>query len=110
MTKNIGLFWLKDDFRITKNLALIEATNKHDQVVAFYLLKEKQFENQEAQKWWVSESLKEFEKKLDSFNIKLEIIKTETFKFFFEKLLTKKTIQYIGTEPMNPTTLNSMNT
>jgi len=56
MTKNIGLFWLKDDFRITKNFALIEATNKHDQVVAFYLFKEKQFENQEAQKWWVRES------------------------------------------------------
>ena len=57
LTKKIGLFWLKDDFRITKNFALIEATNKHDQVVAFYLLKEKQFENQEAQKWWVKESL-----------------------------------------------------
>ena len=101
MIKNIGLFWLKDDFRITKNLALIEATNKHDQVVAFYLYKEKQFENQEAQKWWVHESLKEFEKKLDLFNIKLEIVKTETFKSFFTKLFTKKIIQFIGTGPMS---------
>ena len=90
MTKKIGLFWLKDDFRITKNFALIEATNKHDQVVAFYLLKEKQFENQEAQKWWVKESLKEFEKKLDLYNIKLEIVKTDTFKSFFVKLFKKK--------------------
>ena len=81
---------MKDDFRITKNFALIEATNKHDQVVAFYLLKEKQFENQEAQKWWVRESLKEFEKKLDLYNIKLEIVKTDTFKSFFVKLFKKK--------------------
>ena len=41
MSKNIGLFWLKDDFRIKRNLALIEATKNHDQVVAFYLYKKK---------------------------------------------------------------------
>ena len=39
MEKNIGLFWIKDDFRFHKNLALIEATKKHDHVVAFYLYK-----------------------------------------------------------------------
>ena len=39
MSKKIGLFWLKDDFRLKKNLALSEATNKHEQVVAFYLYK-----------------------------------------------------------------------
>ena len=41
MVKNIGLFWVKDDFRLKKNLALIEASNKHDQLVAFYLFKKK---------------------------------------------------------------------
>ena len=41
MYKNIGLFWLKDDFRLKNNLALIEATHRHDQVVAFYLYKKK---------------------------------------------------------------------
>ena len=64
MNLNIGLFWLKDDFRLTKNLALIEATKKHSQVVAFYLFKKKKFEKQEAQKWWVSKSLCDFRKKL----------------------------------------------
>ena len=39
MHKNIGLFWLKDDFRLKKNYALIEATKNHDFVVAFYLFK-----------------------------------------------------------------------
>ena len=41
MRKKIGLFWLKDDFRIIKNLGLIEATKSHDQVVVFYLYKKK---------------------------------------------------------------------
>ena len=41
MKKKTGLFWLKDDFRITKNLGLIQATKKHDQVVVFYLYKKK---------------------------------------------------------------------
>ena len=39
MVKNIGLFWLRDDFRLKKNLALAEATKIHSQVVAFYLYK-----------------------------------------------------------------------
>ena len=41
MAKNIGLVWLKDDFRTKKNQALIEATKNHDQVVAFFLFKKK---------------------------------------------------------------------
>ena len=39
MSKKIGLFWLRDDFRITKNYGLAEATKNHDQVVVFYLYK-----------------------------------------------------------------------
>ena len=45
MIKNIGLVWVKDDFRVKKNNALSEATKKHDQVVAFYLYKNKKFKN-----------------------------------------------------------------
>jgi len=90
MKKKIGLFWLRDDFRITKNLGLYEATKNHDEVVAFYLYKESIYQNQEAQKWWLSKSLLNFKKELGDFNISLEIIKTESFKIFFDKLLTKK--------------------
>ena len=63
MGKNIGLFWLKDDFRIKKNLALFEATKNHDQVVAFYLYKKQKFDHQEAQKqvtrsrWYTDRSI-----------------------------------------------------
>ncbi len=89
MSKKIGLFWLKDDFRIRKNLALIEATKKHNQVVVFYLFKKKKFEYQQAQSWWVGKSLEEFKNKLNKYNINLEIIKTETYKSFFELLFRK---------------------
>tara|TARA_B100000989_G_C19518662_1_gene462982 strand:+ start:98 stop:1495 length:1398 start_codon:yes stop_codon:yes gene_type:complete len=89
MEKNIGLFWLKDDFRLKKNYALIEATKKHDFVVAFYLFKKQKFVDQEAQRWWVSQSLQEFKNKLLKYNIKLEIIKVDTYQSFFKQLLKK---------------------
>ena len=59
MNKKIGLFWLRDDFRFTKNNGLIEATINHDQVVVFYLYKSI-YKVQEAQKWWLSKSLQIF--------------------------------------------------
>ena len=90
MNKKIGLFWLRDDFRITKNNGLIEATRNHDQVVVFYLYKKDTYKNQEAQKWWLSKSLLNFRIKLNSLNINLEIIETNSFKFFFDKLVKKK--------------------
>ena len=87
MEKNIGLFWLKDDFRLKKNYALIEATKNHDFVVAFYLFKKQKFADQEAQRWWVSQSLQEFKNKLLKYNINLEIIKVDTYQSFFKQLL-----------------------
>ena len=90
MKKKIGLFWLRDDFRVTKNDGLIEATRNHDQVVVFYLYKQETFKDQEAQKWWLSKSLLNFRKKLNDLNITLEIIETNSFKIFFDRLLKKK--------------------
>ena len=89
MNKKIGLFWLRDDFRISKNNGLIEATTNHDQVVVFYLYKKLTYKFQEAQKWWLSKSLIHFRKNLEKFNINIEIIETESFKIFFEKLFKK---------------------
>ena len=45
MNKKLGLFWLRDDFRTSKNYGLIEATRNHEQVVVFYLYKELIFVN-----------------------------------------------------------------
>ena len=89
MDKKTGLFWLRDDFRISKNNGLIEASRNHDQVVVFYLYKKLSYKNQEAQKWWLSKSLINFQKDLNKLNISLEIIDTASFKDFFEKLLKK---------------------
>ena len=82
MDKKIGLFWLRDDFRFAKNNGLIEATINHDYVVVFYLYKEETYKDQEAQKWWLSKSLLNFRKRLNSLNITLEIIETNSFKLF----------------------------
>ncbi len=90
MKKNIGLFWLKDDFRLKKNLALIEATKNHEKVVVFYLYKKIKYDNQEAQKWWLGKSLEDFKRKLNYYNINIEIIKTDSYKSFFDKLFKKK--------------------
>ncbi len=90
MSKNIGLFWLKDDFRFKKNSALIEATKNHDYVVAFYLHKIKKPENQHAQSWWIGKSLEEFKKKLDIHKINLEVLEIESYKNFFDSLQEKK--------------------
>ena len=90
MNKKTGLFWLRDDFRLTKNNGLIEATANHDQVVVFYLYKQVTFKDQEAQKWWLSRSLQNFRKKLNNLNISLEIVETNSFKIFFDKLINKR--------------------
>ena len=90
MDKKIGLFWLRDDFRLTKNDGLAEATGNHDQVIVFYLYKEELYKHQEAQKWWLSKSLLNFKKQLNNFNINLEVIKTNSFQIFFDKLIKKK--------------------
>ena len=102
MDKKIGLFWLRDDFRVSRNSALIEATRNHNQVVVFFLYKKLTYKYQEAQKWWLSKSLTNFKQKLSSLNISLQTIEIESFKFFFDELLKKKIFQFIGIEFMNP--------
>ncbi len=90
MNKSVGLFWLKDDFRLKKNQALAYASKNHYKVLAFYLYKNKKFESQEAQQWWIAKSLEEFKKKLDFYNINLEIIKINSYKSFFDELFNRK--------------------
>ena len=102
MNKNIGLFWLRDDFRITKNYGLYEATKSHTEVVVFYLYKESSYQNQEAQKWWLSKSLLNFKKKLNELNISLEIIKADSYKFFFDKLFINKNISLYWNKVYEP--------
>jgi len=102
MNKKIGLFWLRDDFRVAKNNGLIEATRNHEHVVVFYLYKKLKYDNQEAQKWWLNKSLINFQKILNNFNINLEIIKTDSFKIFFDKLFKKNDISLYWNKVYEP--------
>ena len=74
MKKRIGLFWLRDDFRIKRNLGLYEATKNHEEVVVFYLYKESMYQNQEAQKWWLSLSLLNFKRNFFDRQIFYEVL------------------------------------
>tara|TARA_B100001248_G_scaffold183037_1_gene139387 strand:- start:3884 stop:5281 length:1398 start_codon:yes stop_codon:yes gene_type:complete len=102
MPDKIGLFWLKDDFRVKKNLALIEASKNHKHVVAFYLFKKSKYDDQQAQKWWISKSLEEFKRKLNKFNINLQILLVENYKSFFEKLFSNKNFSIYWNKTYEP--------
>ena len=58
-------------------------------MVVFYLYKNDNYKDQEAQKWWLSRSLLNFKKKLNNLNIALEIVETNSFKIFFDKLIKR---------------------
>ena len=90
MKKNIGIVWLRNDFRVLKNDALTYATQNHDHVSVFYILKKKDFIKRSAQHWWLYQSLKNFKKKLNLFNINIEVIEADSFKEIFEKIINKK--------------------
>jgi len=90
MKENNGIVWLRNDFRTLKNDALTYATKNHNSVCAFYVLKKKDFSKRSAQFWWLYQSLKNFKKKLNQFNINLEIVEANSYKEIFEKIINKK--------------------
>ena len=89
MNKNIGIVWLRDDFRLLNNDALEYATQNHDQVSALYIFKKNFFSKRSAQLWWLYKSLKNFKKKLNQLNINLEVIESKTYKENLEKISSK---------------------
>ena len=90
MEKNVGIFWLREDFRLKKNFALSHATKNHKNVVVLYIFKEDKFKDKSAQVWWLYKSLVNFKSDLSKFNINLQIVKSKTYDDFFKKLLKKK--------------------
>ena len=65
------------------NPALSFATNNHEFVSAIYIYDKKDFDNiREAQKWWISKSLKSLNEDLLKNNISLEIIEDNQINFF----------------------------
>ena len=90
MNKNIGIVWLRDDFRTLKNDALIYATQNHERVCALFIFKKKDFVKRSAQSWWLYQSLKNIKKKLIQLNINLEVVEANSYKEIFEKIVSKK--------------------
>ena len=60
MDSRIGIFWLREDFRLTRNDALAYASQNHEKVITIYFYKKKLFEDRRAQKWWLFKSLENF--------------------------------------------------
>ena len=91
MGNNLGIFWLRKDFRLLRNDALSFASQNHDSVVAVYIFKKSEFEKKrEAQRWWIYRSLKSFEEELSKYNINLELIISENYQSALSKILEKK--------------------
>ena len=80
---NVGIFWIREDFRIENNPALSFATQNHDNVIALYVYNNNDFDNKrEAQKWWVFKSLETLKKELSDYKINLEIVKGDELEIF----------------------------
>ena len=72
---DIGIVWIREDFRIENNAALSYASQNHDQVVALYIYNNADYDKKrEAQKWWLSKSLEIFKKDLSIYKINLQIL------------------------------------
>jgi len=97
MKDKIGLIWIREDFRLIKNPALINATHNHDKVVAFFIYKDKKFLNKQAQKWWTYKSIKNFKEQLQEFNINFETISSDSYSHFSISSLKKTIFVCIGT-------------
>ena len=73
MTKK-AVVWIREDFRIEDNEALAIATQNHEFVSALYIYNPKNFDKKrEAQKWWISKALENFNLDLKKLNITLEV-------------------------------------
>ena len=98
---DIGLVWIREDFRIENNAALSYATQNHKNVIAFYIYNNNDYDNKrEAQKWWLSKSLENFKKDLFNYKINLQIIKGDELEIF-SKIKKMTMFQFIGIRFMN---------
>ena len=95
MENKKGLIWLRDDFRINRNNALVYASENHDQVSAVYIFNPEEYENKrEAQRWWIYHSLINFKQELSKFNISLELLVGDEVKVLNKIKITDKLSVY----------------
>ena len=105
MNNKIGIVWLRNDFRILKNDALVYAAQNHNHVCALFIFKKKDYNKRSAQLWWLYQSLKNFKKKLNQLNINLEIIEENSYIEIFEKIKSKKNFSIYWNKVYEPSFL-----
>ena len=97
---NIGLVWIREDFRIENNAALSYATQNHETVIAFFIYNNNDYDaKREAKKWWLSKSLENFKKELSNYQINLQIVSGDEVDIFSK--IKKIMFQFIGIKFMN---------
>ena len=97
---DIGIVWIREDFRIENNPALY-ATQNHKYVIALYIYNNTDYDNKrEAQKWWLSKSLEIFKKDLSKLQNKSSNIRGNELDIF-SKIKKKIMFQYTGIRFMN---------
>ena len=106
MDSRIGIFWLREDFRLTRNDALAYASQNHEKVITIYFYKKKLFEDRRAQKWWLFKSLENFKNDLDKKNINLEIIECESYQEGLKTILKQKNFSIYWNKIYEPNYLN----
>ena len=93
MNKKIGIVWLREDFRLTRNEALAYASENHDQISVVYIYKKDSFlKKKEAQRWWLYKSLVNFKKDLSKLEINLEVVESNSYQEIFKEIIKKKNI------------------
>jgi len=105
MNNKIGIVWLRNDFRILKNDALVYAAQNHNHVCALFIFKKKDYNKRSAQLWWLYHSLKNFKKKLNQLNINLEIVEENSYIEIFEKIKSKKNFSIYWNKVYEPSFL-----
>ena len=107
MNKNIGIVWLREDFRLNKNSALSFASQNHETVNVIFIFKKIDFEKKrEAQRWWLYKSLINFKEELDKINIGLEVIVSPTYEEAFNNIISNKKISIYWNKLYEPNFLN----
>ena len=106
MQNSIGIFWLRDDFRLVRNDALSFASQNHEKIVVVYLYKKDFLNYREAQKWWLYKSIENFKKDLGEKNISLEVLECASFQSGFDIILKEKNVSIYWNKIYEPNYLN----
>ena len=86
----MNLYWVRSDFRVADNYALNEILKQEEKNKALFIYNEKKFSSKNAQRWWLSKTLIQFEKKLKLLKIDLDILIGDEFEILDKYVISNK--------------------